>query len=770
MIDTRMKSSFIKATFLFALVLTIASYLIITNRMEMLTFEKYQEVSTTMKNELKVLIQEKKEAVLYVTYALSYDSEVEKALLDHNSSLLQLSDFSKDLAKYTSMKNAWFQVVDAQGYSFYRSWTSKRGDDLKKVRVDIAKMIKRPRVSRTISTGKFDLTFKAMVPIYHEKKFIGFIETIAKVNSIAKKLEEKDILTAFVVDKSYKKQLTNSFTNTFINDYYIANEDVDSALFEYIKKEGIESFINNKMFYIDQTNNRLITLYHLPDILGQEMSYVFLAYNLNKLSFEQFIRYRDRFILFFIIIFISGTGLFYYLYVKRYERFISKVNENLEKSVQDKTETLHHLAHHDPLTGLPNRILFLDRLEQNIKHAKRKKKSVNVLFLDLDRFKEVNDSFGHEVGDKLLKEVTSRLLATVREVDTIARLGGDEFVMILEDMDTSSIVVVAEKLIDIMQMPFNIDNKELYVTFSIGVSRFPEDGRNSDVLIRNADTAMYKAKESGKNTYQFYNSEMTEATLERMNLENNLRRAIDKKEFQAYFQPKVNATTYKIVGMEGLIRWHHPSLGLISPVKFIPLAEELGLIIAIDMWMLENCLTTLKQWQEEDIYTGVLSLNLSIKQLENKDFVTELDALIHELEVSPESLDFEITEGQIMKDPESAINTLNAIKDLGISISIDDFGTGYSSLSYLKRLPIDTLKIDRSFVSELPYDEDDVAIVGSIIALAKSLNFDIIAEGVETQEQRDFLVQNGCTHFQGYFYSKALPADAYKEYLLLHKG
>jgi len=763
-----MKYSFVKITILFALMLSVSSYLIISNRIDVLKNQKYFEVSKSMKNDLSVLIREKKEAVFLISFALSYSTNIQNAILENNTSSLALASFSKELAKQTSMKNLWFQVINTKGVSIYRSWTEKCGDDLSLVRLDLAKMIQRPRVIRSISIGKFDLTFKAMVPIYKDKKFIGIVETIAKVNSIAHKLKSQGVDAIFLVDKQYKKQLVNAYSGLFIEEYYVANKEAEPTLLDVIEKGDVEKLIHTKGYFIDEMTGRLISVYPIYDVMGNEMSYVFLSYPLAKVNFEEFVRYRDRFILFFIIIFISGMGVFYYLYVQRYERFITNANKDLEQSVETKTQTLHHLAHHDPLTSLPNRLLFLDRLDQGIKHAKRHKKSVSILFLDLDRFKEVNDSYGHEVGDKLLIEVTTRLLGSVREVDTIARLGGDEFIILLEEMDSNSVVVVAEKLIDVMQLPFYIATKDLYVTFSIGISRFPDDGTSADVLIRNADTAMYKAKELGKNRYQFYNAKMTEATLARLNLENNLRRAIEKKEFQAYFQPKIDAMTNRVVGMEALIRWHHPSLGLISPLKFIPLAEELGLIVAIDQWMLEDCVSTIKKWQEEGLYTGVLSLNLSIKQLENKDFVSNLDALIHKVEISPESLEFEITEGQIMKDPEAAIETLNAIKALGIGISIDDFGTGYSSLSYLKRLPIDTLKIDRSFVKDLPEDEDDVAIVESIIALAKSLKLHIIAEGVETEAQKEFLLEKGCTHIQGYLYSKPLPADAYKIYIGAH--
>ena len=445
---------------------------------------------------------------------------------------------------------------------------------------------------------------------------------------------------------------------------------------------------------------------------------------------------------------------------------MEKLNIELEEKVNDKTKTLKHQAHYDSLTALPNRLLFSDRLAQSIKHASRHKTTLSLLFLDLDRFKEVNDSLGHEVGDKLLQIVSIRLKACIREEDTIARQGGDEFTILLGDIETNDLIKLANKLISTIQEPFRINHHELYVTLSIGISNFPEDGTSSNVLLRNADTAMYKTKELGKNGYQFYNSMMTEQTLERLELDRNIRKAIERHEFQAYYQPQVDLLHKKVVGMETLIRWHHPELGTISPVQFIPLAEETGLIIPIDQWMMQESVKTLSKWQEEGIDTGKLSINLSIKQLENKDFITHLKSLLDKTGCDPKKLEFEITESQIMKNPESSITVLNHVKELGITIAIDDFGTGYSSLSYLKRLPIDKLKIDRSFIKDLPSDEEDATIVRTIIALAKSLKLDLIAEGVETQEQKEFLIKEGCHKIQGYLYSKPIPEDEYKAFLL----
>ena len=315
-------------------------------------------------------------------------------------------------------------------------------------------------------------------------------------------------------------------------------------------------------------------------------------------------------------------------------------------------------------------------------------------------------------------------------------------------------------------MSIIINNIKLYTTFSIGISTFPEDADSSYILLRNADTAMHEAKNNGKNGYKFYNTKMTQLAFERVALENNLRKAIANEEFEVYFQPKIDARIDKVIGLEALIRWNHPELGLIPPVKFIPFAEDIGLIVEIDKWMMRESAMHILSWKNENISCGKLSLNVSAKQLEDVDYIEYLRKKLEIIGLFPSDLEIEITEGLLMKNNIHVISTLEAIKKLGISISVDDFGTGYSSLSYLKRLPIDKLKIDRSFVKDLPHDKDDVAIVKTIIALANNLSLDIIAEGVENKEQRDFLLDEGCPNIQGYFYSKPLRVDECREFLL----
>ncbi len=423
-------------------------------------------------------------------------------------------------------------------------------------------------------------------------------------------------------------------------------------------------------------------------------------------------------------------------------------------------KNLKHLAEHDPLTGLPNRILFADRLKQAIKNAKRYEESVAVLFIDLDHFKNVNDSLGHSAGDKLLQDVSKRLKNSVRQSDTVARLSGDEFAIILDHFNhVDTIISVVQNIMHSLEKPLYIENQELYITLSLGISLFPEDAQDTDTLIKNADTAMYKAKNSGRNNYQFYTSNMTKKAFERIVLENQLRQSINLNQMEVYYQLQINAKNNTIIGMEALVRWNHPSLKVVSPDKFIALAEDIGFIVELDEWVMKEAVLQFKQWHQDGLNPGILSLNLAVQRLEQNGFIKSINNIIEEFNISTEYLSFEITETKIMKHPKKAIQSLNELGKLGIKVAIDDFGTGHSSLSYLKKLPINKLKIDRSFIKDIPDDIDDIEITKTIIAMANNLHLEVIAEGVETIEQRDFLLENGCDEIQGYLYHKPSTAD-----------
>ena len=438
-----------------------------------------------------------------------------------------------------------------------------------------------------------------------------------------------------------------------------------------------------------------------------------------------------------------------------------------QNELQEQKSILAHQAHHDALTGLPNRVLFNDRLKQAIEKAKRNNLKVALLFIDLDRFKEINDSLGHDTGDEVLKTVASRVRELLRDEDTLARLGGDEFTIILEDLtQAQDASLIARKILETLSKMINVDDNVLYISSSIGISIYPDDGENTQNLLKFADSAMYRAKDEGRNNYQFYNPTMTELAFERVVMEANLRKALEKEEFIVYYQPQINGVTNKLIGMEALVRWQHPTKGLIFPNEFIPIAELTGHIVKLDRYVMRTAMAQLVKWYKDGLNPGILAMNLSVKQLKQTDFIEMFKNLIKEVECKPEWLEFEVTEGQIMSNPEEAIKILQNIRDIGVNLAVDDFGTGYSSLAYLKKLPIDRLKIDREFIKDLPKNEEDSAITKTIIALGQSMNLKVIAEGVETKEQRDFIVQNGCEDIQGYYYSKSIPADEMKVILL----
>jgi diguanylate cyclase (GGDEF)-like protein len=443
---------------------------------------------------------------------------------------------------------------------------------------------------------------------------------------------------------------------------------------------------------------------------------------------------------------------------------IRNISEDLstETELREHRERLYHLVHHDALTNLPNRMLLQDRLSRMMMKAKRNNTHVAILFLDLDRFKKINETLGHDVGDKLLLEVSKRLENCVRKSDTVARLGGDEFGIILDDLrDVKFVAVVARKILQALSKPILIQEYELYATSSIGISLYPDDSEEEDELLRCADTALYRAKDAGKNNYQYYTSDMNTRAFEFLLLESGLRKALDNDELVVFYQPLINLENNKLIGMEALLRWQHPEKGMISPGDFIPLAEETGLIEPIGEWVLRAACIQNKKWQDAGYPPVKVSVNMSARQFSKKNVVEMIDNILKEIGLSPEYLGIEITESVIMQDVKSTISKLKKMNKMGISLSIDDFGTGYSSLSYLKLFPIDNLKIDRSFVFNITSDSTDAAIAASVILLAHSMNLKVVAEGVETKEQLEVLRQQGCDIVQGFLFSKPLAAEEF---------
>lgn len=431
---------------------------------------------------------------------------------------------------------------------------------------------------------------------------------------------------------------------------------------------------------------------------------------------------------------------------------------------------LDYLAHHDPLTGLPNRLMINDRLNHTLRMYRRcleqqDRTCLAVLFLDLDEFKTINDSLGHAVGDSLLKEVSQRLQQQLRPQDTIARIGGDEFVVVIDEIDEEEyIAYLASRLINGLSLPFHIEGHEIYAVVSIGISRYPFDGRNENDLMKNADAAMYLSKSVGGNTYQFYSEKLTEAAHVAVEMTTSLRRALDEKQFELFFQPKVSLGSKRgscgeTVGLEALIRWKHPERGYISPDDFIPLTEKNGLIIPIGEWVFRESCRQARIWADQHVQFGRIAVNVSGKQLTHPDIVAMFDLIVKETGVAPELIEIEVTESSLMEPSDYMIELLSQLKSRGFSLAIDDFGTGYSSMAYLKRLPVDTLKIDRAFVRDLSSDANDKAICTAILALGQALKLTIVAEGVETEQQERFLQDAGCDVAQGYLYARPSPAE-----------
>lgn len=426
---------------------------------------------------------------------------------------------------------------------------------------------------------------------------------------------------------------------------------------------------------------------------------------------------------------------------------------------KESQKKLDHLAHHDSLTGLPNRALFNDRLAHAMQRSAREHQQLALLFIDLDRFKNVNDSLGHHIGDELLKQVALALIDKVRDGDTLARLGGDEFILLLENVDGQyGATIVAEKLMSVFEHPFMIVGHELFVTCSVGVSLFPGDGVDLNMLIRNADVAMYQSKAHGRNAYRFYSAEMMGEGLERLRMESMLRRSIEKNEIFLNYQPQIEIQTGRLVGVEALVRWQHPELGMVPPIKFIPLAEDTGFINQLGQWVLFESCRQMLRWQESGLYVPKIAVNLSVKQFERGSIVSMVSEILAETGLEPQRLQLEVTESLIMNTGDAFV-FINDLHAIGVGLAIDDFGTGYSSLAYLKQLPVQTLKIDRSFIKDIATDVNEEAIATAIIQLGKSLKLSVVAEGVETQEQVDFLLRQGCNLAQGYFFGRPLMAQ-----------
>ncbi|GAA5179806.1 EAL domain-containing protein [Niveibacterium umoris] len=452
---------------------------------------------------------------------------------------------------------------------------------------------------------------------------------------------------------------------------------------------------------------------------------------------------------------------------KRISHYVAVFADITERKANEAR--IAYLAHHDPLTGLPNRALMQDRLQQSLARAHRERRMVGLLFLDLDRFKMVNDSLGHQAGDRLLQQVAERVRTCVRDSDTICRQGGDEFIIVLNDIQsTRAPARVAEKILNALTEPFDVDTHRIGTSFSIGIAVYPNDGRDAESLMKNADTAMYHAKESGRNTFRFFTEAMNANALERLQLENALRQAVERNELTLYYQPQVSLRDGTVVGAEALLRWQHPQRGFVSPARFIPIAEESGLIVPLGRWVLREACRQARAWERQGLPPIMMAVNISPLQFRRDNIVEMVRQVLTETGHEPDRVELELTESLLMENAGEVLTTIQQLKSIGVRLSIDDFGTGYSSLSYLKRFAVDRLKIDQSFVRDVPHDSDDAAIVRAIIQLGEALKLDVIAEGAETIAQVEFLRREGCAEAQGYYWCPPVPPGVFES--MLHRG
>ena len=434
----------------------------------------------------------------------------------------------------------------------------------------------------------------------------------------------------------------------------------------------------------------------------------------------------------------------------------------LAEQIQTAKDQLDHLAHHDVLTALPNRILLKDRLDQAIGLARRQGRQLAVMFMDLDRFKHINDSLGHAVGDQLLQSVALRMVSCVRHSDTISRQGGDEFVLLLPYIEhADDAALSAQKILAALVPPHHIDQHDLHISVSIGISIYPDDGQDAETLIKGADAAMYHAKENGRNNYKFFEQSMNARAVQRQFIESGLRHALERQEFVLHYQPKIHLQSGTMVGVEALIRWQHPQRGLLPPAQFVPVAEDCGLILPIGRWVLREACRQARAWQDAGLPPITIAVNTSALEFQARDFLENIRATLEESRLQPRYLELELTESVLMRDAESTDSMLHALAEFGVKLTVDDFGTGYSSLSYLRQFPINTLKIDQSFVKQMTSNPDDAAIVTAVISMGKSLKQRVLAEGVETPEQYAFLKTQQCDEGQGNYFCRPVVAGEF---------
>ena len=667
-----------------------------------------------------------------------------------------------------------FHFLNPQNVTTFRMHKpSKYGDDLTDFKYSFKQTNLTKQAMSGLEKGRTSPSYRNVRPLYGENGlYLGIVDIAFAPEIIQKNLSEiSKVHSHFILKKSiFKDRLWNR--NDIKDDYITSLENDEYLEFKYHtmnkgftealnflvdkKKEISQKMSESKEFSLLLSNTNestAITFLPLHNMQNEQIAYL-ISYTKSPAIHKMLIDF-----------YIMNGIIFFTIFLLALIFYKTKIYSQKLKFEKNRFYTL---AQYDPLTNLPNRSLFLDRIKQAKGRALRHNQKFGLLFIDLDNFKNINDSYGHVEGDRVLKYVANQLSLLIRGEDTLARLGGDEFMIIIEELEIlNDISIIADKIIALLKKPIEINNSKYYLGASIGLSVFPDDSQDVNDLIKFADTALYNVKNSGKGHSTFYSKQMSKELLERITIESEIRDAIKNEEFVVYYQPQIDASDDSLIGMEALVRWKHPTRGLVPPFEFIPIAEETGLIIELDKLVMKQAMQQFSDWYEKGLTPGVLSLNLSVKQLLQEDFISILTNLLTQTSCKNEWVELEVTEGHIMTNPEQAIHILNDISSMGIELAIDDFGTGYSSLSYLKKLPIDKLKIDQSFVRDLPDDEEDASITRAIIALAQSLNLKIIAEGVEVEAQKDFLLKNGCTYIQGYLYSKPVPAIEIEKNFLL---
>ena len=689
--------------------------------------------------------------------------------LNHLNSLKQLIEQEKYNVNTANSAEKAISLIDKEDFDILlldMNMPEKSG-------VEVMKYISSNEINTTIIVVSGESTFEAAE---NALKF-GAYDYVRKpysidglLNSLKNALKKRQL--------EYENQAMNRRLLKSENLHrYIVNKSPDIVYM--LNKEGHFTFVNERMEKVlgfskkDVLGKHYSSIVHEDDLMKAE--YTFNERRTGKrasVNVEIRLKCKDKnmaekhFDTRLLPITINSFGI--YKSSETDEEFLGTYG--IARDISDKKESekiIHFQAYHDTLTRLPNRTLLNDRLVQAISHAKRNNEKLSVMFLDLDRFKNINDNLGHMIGDKLLQAVAIRLKKCLRECDTLARIGGDEFTVLLPEIHSKSdSEFIANKIIDTLKKPFHLDNQDVFISTSIGIADYPQNGETKEALLKHADIAMYAVKNKGKDGFQFFTDDMQQELSANLSLENDLRHALEKNEFRLHYQPQVDAISHEIVAVEALLRWDHPERGTILPSEFISFCEEIGLIQPIGDWILECVCKDLNVWMAMELELPRVAVNMSAKQLEHPDIVDKVKSKLLEYDISGDMLEFEITENVLMEDIENVISVLNEFSSMGIKIAIDDFGTGYSSLQYLQKLPIDTLKIDRSFIAAMEYEPGAMSIIKAVIAMAKGLKLHIISEGVEETRQMEQLKALGCYNMQGFLFSPPVCMDSVTELLV----